>query len=340
MLWLGTVQPIEAHQWLVGLSSGSKYFFIVAHDILSFYWRLDGAKDNLISFRPVAGQSMSVLAEGFSIIVRRSTIDSDFPGGIAAYRRLVPNKTFCADQHLTRVGFLDWPTANEFLASLRAFGLTHQNVDEGPDVGVLHQDDGQLAVAFWLEWGRDEAGRSIAWLYGTDAGQLAVPEGWPEDTATKRPILRESTQAVKRARAVEFGVAVFVLVTVIGWFVWRPLAFISVIFALASVRRFAIRHALFWSPAASLTVGTTYGIIMGVVVRLASTIAVDSTLGSVLFAALGLLAAAYIGYGVAPNPLLRLPDEEKRVVAHGAAVVSYALTLLAWIGVRALGHHP
>jgi hypothetical protein len=274
---------------------------------------------------------MSVLAEGFSVIVRRSTIDGDFPGGMAAYRRLVPTKTFCADQHLTRVGFLDWPTANEFLASLRAFGLTHQNVDEGPDVGVLHQDDGQLAVAFWLEWGRDEAGRSIAWLYGTDAGQLAVPEGWPDQIAKE-----DGAGGSPSGKA---RVAVFVLVTVIGWFVWRPLAFISVIFALASVRRFAIRHALFWSPAASLTVGTTYGIIMGVVVRLASTIAVDSTLGSVLFAALGLLAAAYIGYGVAPNPLLRLPDEKKRVVAQGGAVVSYGLTLLAWIGVRALVHH-
>lgn len=133
-------------------------------------------------------------------------------------------------------------------------------------------------------------------------------------------------------------VAVLVLMTVIGWFVWRPLAFISVIFALSSVRRFAIRHALFWSPAAALTVGTTYGVIMGVVVRLASTIAVDSMLGSILFAALGLLAAAYIGYGVAANPLLRMPGEEKRIIAQAGAVVSYSLTLLAWIGIRALVH--
>jgi hypothetical protein len=126
---------------------------------------------------------MSVLAEGFSIIVRWSTIDSDFPGGIAAYKRLVPNETFCADQHLTRVGFVAWPEANGFLERLRSVGLTHHCVDGDTDVGVVHQDDGPLAVAFWLEWGRDEAGRSIAWLHGTDAGQLAVPEGWSQDSA-------------------------------------------------------------------------------------------------------------------------------------------------------------
>lgn len=128
---------------------------------------------------------MSVLAEGFSVIVRRSTIDSNVPGGVETYARLVPNKTFCADQYLTRVGFLDLPTANEFLASLRAFGLTHHNVDEGPEVGVLHQDEGFLGLVPWLEWHRDKTGRSIAWLVGTNPGELAVPEGWSANSALR-----------------------------------------------------------------------------------------------------------------------------------------------------------
>jgi len=128
---------------------------------------------------------MSVLAEGFSVIVRRSTIENDVPGGIETYGQLIPNRTFCADQYLTRVGFLDWEEANKFLARLRAFGLTHHNVDEGPDVGVLHQDEGFLGVVPWLEWHRDQTGLSIAWLTGTQPGELATPVGWSHNSALR-----------------------------------------------------------------------------------------------------------------------------------------------------------
>ena len=107
------------------------------------------------------------------------------PGGIVTYANLVPNRTFCADQFLTRVGFLDFPSANAFLASLRKFGLTHHNVDEGPDVGVLHQDEGLLGPARWLQWGSDEHGHPIAWLTGTDPGKVMVPQGWSPDSALR-----------------------------------------------------------------------------------------------------------------------------------------------------------
>lgn len=128
---------------------------------------------------------MSVLAEGFSVIVRRSTIEAKVWGGMESYAKLVPNRTLCADEHLTRVGFLDWPTANDFLERLRAVGLTHHNVDEGPDVGVLHQDEGFLGLVPWLEWHRDQAGLSIAWLSGTPPGELAIPQGWSAKSALR-----------------------------------------------------------------------------------------------------------------------------------------------------------
>jgi hypothetical protein len=138
---------------------------------------------------------MSVLAEGFSIIVRRSTIDSDFPGGISEYRRLAPNKTFCADQYLTRVGFPDWPETKRFLEGrLHSVGLTQHYVNGNVDVGLVHQDEGIAALTPWLEWGRDEAGRSIAWLSGTDAGELGVPEGWSHDSAPRYIADAEATE--------------------------------------------------------------------------------------------------------------------------------------------------
>jgi hypothetical protein len=111
-----------------------------------------------------------------------------------AFRRLVPNKTFCADQHLTRVGFLDWPEVSQFLEQLHTVGLTHHYVNGRVDIGLVHQEQGIAALTPWLEWGRDEAGHSIAWLSGTEAGQLAVPEGWTPSSALRYMADAEATE--------------------------------------------------------------------------------------------------------------------------------------------------
>ena len=51
---------------------------------------------------------------------------------------------------------------------------------------------------------------------------------------------------------------------------------------------------------------------------------------------LGFLAAGYIRYGVEPNPLFRMPGDEKRVAAAGAAVAAYLSCVVLYVGARAL----
>jgi hypothetical protein len=119
-----------------------------------------------------------VLVEGHSVIIRRSTIDRKYPGGIDAYRRLVSERAFCADQHLTRVGFADMDQTVSFIRRLHRAGLSVHSLETGTDIGVVDDDGGDLTMAGWLELGRDDAGRSIARMMGTAPRQIAAPVGY------------------------------------------------------------------------------------------------------------------------------------------------------------------
>jgi hypothetical protein len=142
--------------------------------------------------------------------------------------------------------------------------------------------------------------------------------------------------AASGAPSAKARVAVYLLFIVIAWFVWRPLAFVIAIFGLANARQVAIRQSLFWAPTGAVLFGTAYGLVLGILVRLASVMVVHTTLGSVLFAVLGFFGALYLGYGVQVSPLRRDNADEKRIIAQLAAVISYALVLIGWFSIGAM----
>ena len=51
---------------------------------------------------------MSVLVEAFSIIVRGTTLQQKYPGGLPRYQAGCWNHTFCMDEYLTRIGLYGW----------------------------------------------------------------------------------------------------------------------------------------------------------------------------------------------------------------------------------------
>jgi hypothetical protein len=59
-------------------------------------------------------EAMAVLNEGYSVVVRNATIAAKYPGDMAAYQRECPNATFCADDHVSRVGFMVLQDAQAF----------------------------------------------------------------------------------------------------------------------------------------------------------------------------------------------------------------------------------
>ncbi len=119
---------------------------------------------------------MAVPIEAFSVVVRNSTLEAKYPGGLAQYEADRPNATFCADEHLSRVGFMDKGDADFFAAELAAKGLTPSRDGKAEDVALV-TSDGPKQPCDWLALARWE-NVTIAWLAGTDPGNLYAPVGW------------------------------------------------------------------------------------------------------------------------------------------------------------------
>ncbi|MDB5310580.1 MAG: hypothetical protein JWO38_4782 [Gemmataceae bacterium] len=120
---------------------------------------------------------MAILIEGFSVVVRNSTLAAKYPGGVEGYRRDCPNGSFCADECLSRVGFMVKSDADVFLAQLAAKGLISHLKDAAEDAALVCQVDGPLRPCPWLELGR--WGQAVvAWLADTNRGDLHAPAGW------------------------------------------------------------------------------------------------------------------------------------------------------------------
>lgn len=126
---------------------------------------------------------MSVLVEVNSIIVRREALDRVYPGGAAAYEVDCPNQTFCADEHLTRVGFMTSGDVSIFIHRLEERGLTSFDGERSVDIALLMQGEGPVWPCDWIEHERHPEGYDFCWLTGTEPGTLAAPDWWtPENS--------------------------------------------------------------------------------------------------------------------------------------------------------------
>ena len=120
---------------------------------------------------------MSVLVEAINVIVRRETLERKYPGGEDAYQRDCPNKTFCADDYLTRVGFMSPQDTQQFIDRLTALGFVFHDGEQFIDIAVVDQTVGLTAPCDWLMAGHFPEGFSGCWLAGTDDHWTAFPEG-------------------------------------------------------------------------------------------------------------------------------------------------------------------
>ena len=69
---------------------------------------------------------MAIVIEGYSVVIRNATLAARYPGGVEGYRRDCPNGSFCADEHLSRLGFMVQSDADVFVAQLAAQGAEHR----------------------------------------------------------------------------------------------------------------------------------------------------------------------------------------------------------------------
>jgi len=94
---------------------------------------------------------MSLLIEGISVVIRRTAIEEKYPGGFDGFKASVPNKTFCADDDLARVGFMAPVDVKSFCESLEGHGLTYLIDGIAHDIVVIDQQRGPLVPCEWVE---------------------------------------------------------------------------------------------------------------------------------------------------------------------------------------------
>jgi hypothetical protein len=126
---------------------------------------------------------MGVLIEGISVVVRRDAIAGKFPGGLAGYQTDCPNASFCADEELTRVGFMSPYDVQRWVTALGQYGITFVHENRCVDLSVVDQVHGPTALCDWLEFGRQPEGYLVAWLKGTIPHEVAVPLGWQPESS-------------------------------------------------------------------------------------------------------------------------------------------------------------
>ena len=143
---------------------------------------------------------MSVLIEAVSLVVPRSLLYFRYPGGIDGFiaelsRPSAENRHVCSDDHLMSVSFFTRDAAGRTGAVLTTAGMVESRHGAFADFAIIDQNVGPLLECPWIEWTREPAGHSCAWLATADRGKLAVPDGWTPGQS--RRLSRANTNALQ-----------------------------------------------------------------------------------------------------------------------------------------------
>jgi len=124
---------------------------------------------------------MAVPVEAISVIVRNDSVHRSFEGGWDAFLRTIPNRSFCADDSIARVGFMSPADVGAYVSVLEAGGLVFRRGGQPVDFAVVDQLPGPTVPTPWLEYSKlvvDDMAVSACWLSGGDFTELSVPDGW------------------------------------------------------------------------------------------------------------------------------------------------------------------
>jgi len=151
---------------------------------------------------------MPVLCECISVIIKCSSIERFFKGGMDAFYKIIPNDTARSDGELFGVGFMNPMDVKSFIDVLENSGLQFQQSKgfslkrlknrSQNDIVVVDQFMGPTTDCDWIEFSQFPVGEnntmvSACWLFeGTRFGlgpqiseeqlnNLAVPHGWTPD---------------------------------------------------------------------------------------------------------------------------------------------------------------
>jgi len=105
---------------------------------------------------------MTLLLEGVSLIFQNSIVEDQFPGGIAHFRAIWDNGSFCTDGKIFRISYFERRDAFDVLMVLPHYGI---EVPSGiaTDVAVILHGGGELAPCLWLETACEHGRVWVCW---------------------------------------------------------------------------------------------------------------------------------------------------------------------------------
>jgi hypothetical protein len=125
---------------------------------------------------------MAVLVEATSVIIRVQAIHDHYPGGWLAFVQNAPNQTFCSDNELARIGFMNPDDCKVSVERLGKHEIIFLKGGRSQDLVVADQLRGFTVPCDWADFGRIEIrpGQTVsaAQLKGTTARQVFCPDDW------------------------------------------------------------------------------------------------------------------------------------------------------------------
>ena len=98
------------------------------------------------------GENMAVLIEGISVVIRKDAIAGKLDGGWQRFIGIVPNRTLCFDDFLTRVGFMSPMDVENFCNYLKKMGLSLIENGHFADMAVVDQREEPTLPCDWLQF--------------------------------------------------------------------------------------------------------------------------------------------------------------------------------------------
>ena len=143
---------------------------------------------------------MAVLVEAISVIVQAEAVNRKYKGGLPGFAADAPNRTFCTDNEIARVGFMHPNDAGAYVQHLVAQGLVFlDSARSAVDLAVVDQRNGPTTPCTWIDFFRANVPGgtvSAARLKGSNEGRLFCPPGWSmEGSLSKQFIYHPGTEA-------------------------------------------------------------------------------------------------------------------------------------------------
>ena len=131
---------------------------------------------------------MSVLIEGFCVVIRKESLEASHPGGLAGFivrtrKNSAEHRYICMDEHLVCLSYFSPDAAERAIVPLVNAGMIDIEDDEFIDIAIVDQRYGPTLLCRWLSWKRNPADLTSAWLAGELPGGLTIPDGWTPDRA-------------------------------------------------------------------------------------------------------------------------------------------------------------